>query len=229
MPSMPLTTGDPTLAGASDRRPGRDMCARAHPLRIIDLSPEADQPMPNEDGTVWLAYNGELYNHRSSGVSSRRRPRVPLVVRHEVLVHLYEQVDGDLTDASTVAGCSRSPCSTHRAGVVLARDRLGIKPMYWADIRAGSRSPPRRGRWCGQGRCLAILTSGPRRYLVWGRMSGERTLLRGVRADAGLVPRVGSSVTRIGLFRPRSDPPPTWQRTGCGCSGPRSMTRCPGI
>jgi asparagine synthetase B (glutamine-hydrolysing) len=31
-------------------------------LRIIDLSPEADQPLPNEDNSVWVAYNGELYD-----------------------------------------------------------------------------------------------------------------------------------------------------------------------
>jgi asparagine synthase (glutamine-hydrolysing) len=92
---MQLTTEDPTLA-ACERSPAR-ACTRNTPLRIIDVSPEPDQPMPNEEGTVWLAYNGELYNH----------PELRRELQHaghefrsscdtEGLVHLHEQMDGEL-------------------------------------------------------------------------------------------------------------------------------------
>ncbi len=61
-------------------------------LRIIDLRPEAGQPMPNEDGSTWVVFNGEIYNHhavraaRFHGHTFRSRSDT------EVLVHLYGEV-----------------------------------------------------------------------------------------------------------------------------------------
>src|SRR5512144_407911 len=62
-------------------------------LSIVDLSAAGHQPMANEDGTVWITFNGEIYNH------AELRRRLRLDERHafrsrtdtEVIVHLYEE------------------------------------------------------------------------------------------------------------------------------------------
>jgi asparagine synthase (glutamine-hydrolysing) len=131
---------------------GAVTCILGHTrLRIIDLSPKADQPMPNEDGTVWVTYNGELYNHRElrrelehSGHSFRSTSDT------EVLVHLYEREDGDVPAMlRRLRGMfAFALFDTARGRLVLARDRLGIKPMYHAEVPGGVAfaSGPRTGR-----------------------------------------------------------------------------------
>ncbi len=115
-------------------------CALGHRrLTIIDLSEHGRQPISNEDDTVWLTYNGETYNYRTLrdrllGQGHRFRSQTD----SEVLVHLYEQTDGDPSmllnelDGMFAFGL----WDTRRARLLLARDRLGIKPLYYA--RAGN-------------------------------------------------------------------------------------------
>ena len=60
-------------------------------LSIIDLTPAGAQPMPNEDGTVWTVFNGEIYNHRELRRNLEKQGHV--FRGHsdtEVLPHLYE-------------------------------------------------------------------------------------------------------------------------------------------
>lgn len=99
-------------------------------LAIIDLSPAGKQPMANEDGTVWVTYNGELYNHRelrcellSSGHRFRSNSDT------EVIVHGYEQwgLQGLLT---RLRGMFAFGLYDPDIGLLLARDQLGIKPLY---------------------------------------------------------------------------------------------------
>ena len=72
---------------------GEARCVLGHTrLRIIDLDPRADQPLPNEDSSVWLVYNGELYNHRELRSDLERAGhRFRSNSDTEVIVHLYEQ------------------------------------------------------------------------------------------------------------------------------------------
>jgi asparagine synthase (glutamine-hydrolysing) len=101
-------------------------------LSIVDLSPAGHIPMPNEDGRVWIAYNGEVYNHErlrpaliEQGYGFRSRTDT------ETILHLYEarsldflhDLEGDFAIAIWDANEKR---------LVLARDRIGVKPLYYA-------------------------------------------------------------------------------------------------
>jgi asparagine synthase (glutamine-hydrolysing) len=100
-------------------------------LSIIDLSSAGHQPMANEDGSIWIVFNGEIYNFREL----RRR----LTARHafrsqtdsEVLVHLYEEVGERLVDE--LDGMFAFVIFDRlRQQLVMARDPFGIKPLYFA-------------------------------------------------------------------------------------------------
>src|ERR1700682_2047091 len=117
-------------------------CVLGHTrLRIIDLSPLADQPMPNEDGTVWVAYNGEIYNFRELRIELKKAGhRLRSQTDTDVLVHLYEESNGG---AAVMLGRLRGMFAfalfdAARGRLLLARDRLGIKPMYWAQPAGGA-------------------------------------------------------------------------------------------
>jgi asparagine synthase (glutamine-hydrolysing) len=105
-------------------------------LSIVDLA-AGKQPLANEDDTIWISFNGEIYNHADvrrelehTGHVYRTRSDT------ETIVHAYEQWGDD--------------CVTHLRGMfafaiwdekrrrlLLARDRLGVKPLYWT--RCGDR------------------------------------------------------------------------------------------
>src|ERR1700682_3086209 len=109
--------------------------------RITALPPRAPQPMPNEDGTVWVAYNGEIYNFRELRIELEKAGhRLRSQTDTDVLVHLYEESDGD---AAVMLGRLRGMFAfalfaAARGRLLLARDRLGIKPMYWAQPAGGA-------------------------------------------------------------------------------------------
>lgn len=104
-------------------------------LAIIDVAGGA-QPVSNEDGTVWVVYNGEIYNHAElrSDLEARGH-RFRSRCDTEVLVHLYEEHGAALVER--LNGEFAFALFDARAGrLLLARDRLGIRPLYYAE-RAG--------------------------------------------------------------------------------------------
>ena len=105
-------------------------------LRIIDLSPAANQPMANEDGTVRVVFNGEIYNFRELRQELNARGHFFRTnADTEVIVHLYE--DRGPAFVEELDGMFAIALWDERAGrLVLARDRAGKKPLfYWRDER----------------------------------------------------------------------------------------------
>ena len=101
-------------------------------LSIIDLS-TGDQPLANEDGTIWVVFNGEIYNfaeireellHRGHRFRTRSDT--------EVIVHAYEEWGEDSVTRFRGMFAYALWDERHRR-LVLARDRVGVKPLhYWA-------------------------------------------------------------------------------------------------
>ena len=105
-------------------------------LRIIDLSPAANQPMTNEDGTVRVVFNGEIYNFRELRTALKARGHgFRTNADTEVIVHLYEERGAALVE--DLDGMFAIAVWDERAGrLVLARDRAGKKPLfYYRDAR----------------------------------------------------------------------------------------------
>jgi asparagine synthase (glutamine-hydrolysing) len=103
-------------------------------LSIIDLRPEANQPIGNEDQSVQVIFNGEIYNFADlrTGLVARGH-RFRSNADSEVIVHLYEELGERAIDE--LDGMFAIALWDDRAGrLVLARDRAGKKPLFvWKD------------------------------------------------------------------------------------------------
>jgi asparagine synthase (glutamine-hydrolysing) len=101
-------------------------------LSIVDLSEHGHQPMCNEDETVWITFNGEVYN--SPELRDTLLGKGHEFDSHsdtECIVHLYEERGSECLDQ--LDGDYAFAIHDTRAGeTVLARDRLGVKPLYYA-------------------------------------------------------------------------------------------------
>ena len=150
-------------------------------LSIIDLQ-SGHQPISNEDGTVWIVYNGEIYNHADLRTQLASKGHVYRTHSDtETIVHLYEEYGED--------------CVQHLRGMFAfvlwdqrkqslfgARDRLGIKPFYYgwdegaflfgSEIKALLAYPGMRAQFNP-----AVLGE----YLAFGYVAGEETFFRGLR------------------------------------------------
>jgi asparagine synthase (glutamine-hydrolysing) len=105
-------------------------------LAIIDVAGGA-QPMANEDATVWVTFNGELYNELElRGWLEGRGHRYATHSDTESLVHLYEEHGIDFVRA--LNGMFAFALWDDRRGrLILARDRMGQKPLYYAETPGG--------------------------------------------------------------------------------------------
>lgn len=100
-------------------------------LAIIDPSDDGLQPMSNEDGTVWLVFNGEIYNFRSLREVLESEGHVfESDTDSEVIVHGYEEWGDDCVQRFE-GMFSFGLWDTEQERLLLGRDRLGIKPLYY--------------------------------------------------------------------------------------------------
>ena len=118
--------------GRGEWRAADESCWLGHRrLAIIDLH-SGDQPIANEDGSVWTVFNGEIYNYLTlraelTTLGHRFRTRTDT----EVLVHGYEQW-GITELAKRLQGIfAFAIFDQTRRALFLVRDHLGVKPLYW--------------------------------------------------------------------------------------------------
>ena len=153
-------------------------------LSIIDLS-GGHQPILNEDGRIAIAINCEIYNHLELRRELEQRGhRFKTHADSEVVLHLYEELGPRCAErlVGMYAFCLLDSRDPLHPKVVLGRDRLGIKPMYYART-------PRGLVWASEPKAILEWGDSPRElrpealldYLVQGYVGGEDSAWMGVR------------------------------------------------
>jgi asparagine synthase (glutamine-hydrolysing) len=150
-------------------------------LAIVDVAGGA-QPIANEDGSAWVVCNGEIYNHAELRARLQHRGhRYRTASDTETIVHLYEDTGERCVD-ELHGMFAFAVWDAPRRRLLLARDRLGIKPLYYAI---------KDGRLYFASEIKAILAAGAVRpeferdvlpeYLASRFVAGEQTFFRGIR------------------------------------------------
>jgi asparagine synthase (glutamine-hydrolysing) len=163
----------------SDRSAGVSIGIRR--LAVMDVA-GGHQPLANEDGTVWVAFNGEIYNHRQLRDDLRARGhRFATGSDTEVLVHLYEEYGDELVHA--LEGMfALALWDARRGRLLLARDRFGEKPLFLCE---------QAGQLTFASELTALLAVKPNlreldpaaidAFFVFAYVPGPGTIVRGVR------------------------------------------------
>ncbi len=101
-------------------------------LKVIDLE-TGQQPIANEDGSVWAVLNGEIYNYRELRNSLRAHGHhFRTATDTEVIVHLYEE-EGESFVRRLRGMFALAVWDSRSRTLLLARDRFGIKPLYYCE------------------------------------------------------------------------------------------------
>jgi asparagine synthase (glutamine-hydrolysing) len=114
-----------------------EVCLGMRRLSIIDL-PSGHQPIGNEDGRLQVVFNGEIYNYRMLQEELRSRGhQLRTASDTEVLVHLYEEHGDELVNRLN-GMFAFALWDERRRRLLLARDRMGEKPLYFTQLRDGT-------------------------------------------------------------------------------------------
>src|SRR3989454_598890 len=103
-------------------------------LAIIDLSEKAAQPMTNEDGTLWVVFNGEIYNHAEIRAELEKRGGHRWKTDHsdtEVILHAFEEWGIDCVHKFR-GMFAIALWDTKQRQLWLIRDRIGVKPLCYS-------------------------------------------------------------------------------------------------
>ncbi len=151
-------------------------------LSIIDLSEAASEPMTNEDGSLWLTFNGEIYNFLEIRRDLEARHRFRCRSDGEVILHLYEE-RGDEAVAALDGMFAFALWDAKRRRLLLARDRVGKKPLFYHD-------GPRGFAFASESKALLAHPDVPHErdpealplFLTYGYVPTPGTFYRGIRA-----------------------------------------------
>ena len=99
-------------------------------LKIQDLSDNAKQPLHNEDETIWVILNGEIYNFREIRTQLEKKHQFYTNSDTEVILHAYEEY-GEACIDKLDGMFSFAIYDTKKKIILLARDRIGVKPLYY--------------------------------------------------------------------------------------------------
>lgn len=150
-------------------------------LSIIDLS-GGHQPLSNEDGTVTVVFNGEIYNFGDIRLELAARGHT-LATRSdtEVIVHLYEEIGAECVQRFR-GMFAFALWDARKRQLLVARDRLGVKPLYYAQT-AGSLlfASEIKSLLQADGFTAELDPQGLRRYLAYRHPYGHGTLFKGIR------------------------------------------------
>jgi asparagine synthase (glutamine-hydrolysing) len=123
--------------GGSWTSPDGQVALAHRRLSIVDLSAAGHQPMANEDGTVWITFNGEIYNHAELRPELEAKGhRYRSQTDTETILHLYEE-EGPRCVERLHGMFAFAIWDSRRRELFLARDRLGKKPIYFAQPSGG--------------------------------------------------------------------------------------------
>ncbi len=150
-------------------------------LSIIDLA-TGSQPLANEDGSVVVVFNGEIYNFRELREELRGRGhRFRTTSDTEVLVHLYEECGERLVERLN-GMFAFALWDAGRRRLLLARDHVGIKPLLYAETPRGLVFGSEMGAILASGDVdESIDPVGLQLHLAWGAVPAPRTILQSVR------------------------------------------------
>jgi len=182
-------------------------------LALIDLSPTGVQPLSNADKSTYVVFNGEIYNHRELREELRRRGHSFRGTSDtEVLVYLYDEFGARMVDR--LRGMfAFAIYDRPRRRLLLARDRFGIKPLYFAG---------HAGEWLFASEMKAILARDgfPRSidrqacydYLAIGYIPEPLTGFQEIRAvPKGSILEIDSTGARMReYYRPEPAPVAEW-------------------
>src|SRR5688572_5851080 len=150
-------------------------------LRIIDLA-TGSQPIANEDGSVVVICNGEIYNYRELREELKSRGhRFSTSSDTEVLVHLYEEFGERLLQRLN-GMFAFALWDQRRKRLLLARDPVGIKPLLYSETKDAFLFGSEMGAIAASGQLDSTIDPvGLHLYLSWGAVPAPRTIYRQVR------------------------------------------------
>jgi asparagine synthase (glutamine-hydrolysing) len=167
-------------------------------LSIIDLSEAASQPMANAEGTLWVCFNGEIYNYIELRHELRNGYQFRTHSDTEVILAAYERW-GERCVEHFNGMFALALWDDHRQTLFFARDHFGIKPLYFV-------SSPRFVAFASESRALkayhgnALSTRGLMSYLMSSYVPGDWSIFEGVRK---LPPAHTMTVTASGKIKLR--------------------------
>jgi asparagine synthase (glutamine-hydrolysing) len=191
-------------------------------LAILDLSERGQQPMPNGDGSCWITYNGECYNAAElrDWLASRGH-KFRSATDTEVVLHLYDELGENCVERLRGMFAFAIWDSSNKR-LLLARDRLGIKPLYYAFTPEGFVFASEiKALLASNLICRNVDPHGVRAFLRLGHIPPPWTAVRGVQPlEPGHV-----AMWEDGSFQKRCYWSLTPHRNGAPQTKPESISR----